>query len=225
MPNTGTAVDLAKYFEEYRERHGTEAWQTEIRRLAKVAIRTSPEHESFWKTFCEGFDWLDWESLKQESLADKPPTDQEQLMADMLRSQMPGIKTQAQYNAVLGALDAVRLILNAILIGSVSQALKGREALEMAFDLTAKATEVSKKLEEVPEAATSNMAAEFKNPPAQFHEYDHQRQLLTELETIADVDGLNAWYASTKDRRDKIVTQGLRNILMDSIRAKKASLT
>lgn len=220
---TGTAVDLVKYLAEYRERHGTEAWQAEIRRLAKVAIRTSPEHEAFWKNLCEGFDWLDWEALKQESLMDKLPPDQ--LMADMLRKQMPGIKTQAQYNAVLGALDAVRLVLNAILTTDAPKEAEGRKALEMAFDVAAKATELSNKLEEVPEAATSTMAEEFKNPPAQFHEYDHQRQLLNELEAVADVDGLNAWYASTKDRRDKIVTQGLRNILMDAIRARKSVLT
>jgi hypothetical protein len=219
----------------FRELHGEEAWKVEIWRLATQAILTSPKHEAFWKELTKDLDWLDWEMLRTEALKMSQghtttvtgqipmagqTMDLEKQMADMLRQQMPGIKSQAQYNAVLAALDAVRLTLNAILTGDKVKEAEGRKALEMTFDVTAKTTEITNKLEEVPEAASGKHAEEFKQPPVQFNEYDVHKSLLTEAELLKDRDSLNAWYASTKDRRDKIVSQGLRNSLMDAIRAK-----
>ena len=224
MTTTKTTVEVHLAF--FLELHGEEAWKTEIKRLTKDAIKTSPTHEAFWKNLTKDYAWLDWASLRQEVFSESPSPvmDQEQIMSDLLRKQMPGIKTQAQYNAVLGALDSVRLTLNSILTGDKTREAEGRKALNMAFEVTAKATEVTNKLEEVPEAATSKDAEVFKQPPAQFHEYDTHNRLLAEMEALADLEALNAWYASTKDRRDKVVSQGLRNSLMDAIRAKKTAL-
>ena len=39
-----------------------------------------------------------------------------------------------------------------------------------------------------------------------------------------DLDALNVWYARTKVERDRVVTQSLRNSLLDSIRAKRNTL-
>lgn len=222
---TENSMGVMSHLDSFKQQHGEEAWKAEIKRLAKEGIRTSPKHEESWQKMTKGFAWLDWPSLREEALREVPATDPERLMADMLKKQMPGIKTQAQYNAVLAALDAVRLVLNALLTGDLVTAAKGREALETAFDTTTKTTELSRQLEDVPEAATSKSSEDFKNPPAQFHEYDHQRKLLTELANLTTLDELNAWYASSKDRRDKVVTQNMRNILMDAIRSKKASLS
>lgn len=212
------------HLQAFRAQHGDEAWKAEVCRLAKEAIRISPKHEAFWKELTEGYDWLNWEELRRASIAETGTPDPERMMAEMLRKQMPGIKSQAQYNAVVGALDAVRLVLNAILEGKRDQEADGRKALEMAFEITSKSTEITSKLEEVPEAATSKSAEAFRTPPTQFSEYDVLKQLLAELGQITVLRDLTSWYDNTKDRRDKVVTQGLRNTLMDAIRTKKVSL-
>jgi hypothetical protein len=216
--DTGT-ISTERYLQQYRQAFGEESWRSEVKRLILEAIKTSPKHEVFWKELTKDYTWLDWDSLKQEAQGSIKTT-----MAELLKEQMPGIKSQAQYNAVLGALDAVRLVLNAILEEDKAKETEARKALEMAFDVTAKATEITNKLEAVPEAATSKKSEDFKNPPVQFHEYDIQRKLLTELEHISTLADLNKWYVNTKEQRDRVITQNLRDILMDTVRAKKGML-
>jgi len=146
------------------------------------------------------------------------------LSSVLLRDQMPGIKSQGQYDAVVGAMEALRMSLNAILEQDSGGETKAQKALEMALDATRKATEITGKLREVPEAADSEAAKSFTSPPAQFEEYQIQRKLMKELDSLETLDDLNAWYALTKEQRDRIVTQALRNTLLDSIRSKKNSL-
>jgi hypothetical protein len=107
----------------------------------------------------------------------------------------------------------------------VSQESEGKKALEMAFEAARGATTATLQLEDVPEAASSEAAKAFKETPAQFTELEDQRRLLAELEALTDLSDLNTWYADTKARRDRIVTQKLRNELLDAIRAKKHNLT
>ncbi len=219
-----STIAVESYLRQVKAEQGEEVWRQEVRRLAIAATKVGGKHETYWRKLIGSpeYAWLDWGELLREA---KPMQGPEALMGEMLRQQMPGIKSQAQYNAVLGALDAFRLTVNALLSSDQVKAVEGRKALDMAMDVIAKATEVTNRLEEVPEAATSKTAAAFKDPPAEFHEYDAQRQLLSALPSLHSLDELSTWYAETKGLRDKVVSQGLRNELLDAIRVKKHELT
>lgn len=208
----------------FHERHGEEAWRSEVRRLAIAGIRTGPKHEAFWQEHTRDFDWLDWDELKLHALSEQIPGAPDQMLAEMLRRQMPGIKTQAQYDVVVGALDAVRVVLTHILNRDSKQEAEARAVLEKTFDAARVATELTHKLEDVPEATTSSASEQFKKPPAQFEEQAVVQKLMGELRRFETREGLNIWYAQTKSERDRVVTQSLRNTLLDAIRAKGTSL-
>jgi len=212
-------IETEQYLLQFRQTHGGDAWKAEVKRLALQGIKTSPKHEEFWKDLTKDFDWLNWDTLKQEAFGLSPTS-----MVDLLKAQMPGIKSQAQYNAVVGAFDAIRFVLNAILTVDKNKETEARRALEMALDATTKATELTLKLEGMSEATNSKLADVFKKSPIEFHEYDIQRKLLAELERISNLNDLNNWYIRTREQRDQVITQDLRDILMDSIRAKKNAL-
>jgi hypothetical protein len=211
-------VSAEEYLQQFKKEHSEEEWRNEIKRLAIQAIQTGAKHEDYWKTLTKDYDWLDWDQLKKEAHS------LEQAVTNLLKEQMPGIKTQAQYNAVVGSFDAIKLVLNAILLEEKEKEKEARKALDLALEVVAKATEVTNKLEAVPEAVTSDAAKDFKNPPVQFHEDGIQKKLLSEVEKISNIADLNVWYIKTKEERTRIVTQDLRNKLMDFVRAKKKEL-
>jgi len=138
---------------------------------------------------------------------------------------MPGLKTQAQFTAFRAGFDAFRAVMTAILDGDSAKELEARKILDMTFTATRQATEIGRQLADVPEAATSKAAEDFKRPPAEFQEHDIQQQLLAELRQQGDLNSLKEWYESTKERRDLIRTQILRNVLIDAIRARNMELT
>lgn len=217
-------VSVEQYLEEFKKMNGEEAWQSEVTRLAVQAIKTGKEsHITYWKELTSDFEWLDWDALLEAG--EELPDNADMMMADLLKRQMPGIKSQAQYDAVTGALDAVRLVLNAILEQNYTQEAQGRKGLEMAFEAARQATILTDKLEEVPEAATSEASEVFKTAPAQFEEADIQKGLLFELKNLSTLAELNTWYIDTKPYRDRVVTSKLRNTLLDAIRAKKGNLS
>lgn len=148
----------------------------------------------------------------------------DQMMVEAMKQSMPALKTQAQFNAFMAAFDALRFTMNSIFEGDHAKAFQGRETLSKTFELAQKVTEVAEKLRDVPEAAGPS-AATFVEPPVQFHEYDVQKQLLLELETIGTLDTLAAWYQESRSEIDKVVSQELRNVLLDAVRAKKLSFT
>lgn len=217
-------ISVEDHLRTFRELHGEEAWKAEVRRLAIAGIRKGAKHETFWQDLTKDLDWLNWDELKAQAVSEQVTHDPEQMMAEMLRRQMPNIKTQAQYDAVVGALDGVRLVVNAILDGDKAKEADARRALELSFKAVSSATEITNKLEDSPEAATSKAAEQFKQPPAQFQEREVLDKLLAELAGLTSQDALNAWYASTKNERDRIVTQSLRNQLLDQVRAAKLKL-
>jgi hypothetical protein len=211
------------HLQTFLELHGEEAWRGEVQRLALAALRTrSEQHESFWRDLTKDYEWLDWNQLKAQIEAEVPSASPDRLIAEVFKSQMPGIKSQAQYDAAVGALEAAKLVINTIVdpFGSEQDA---RRVLDVAFDAVRKATELTLKLEDSPEGAMSTAAQQFKNEPAQFVEANIHRDLMLDLLRLKDLAELNAWYASTKPYRDKIVTQSLRNELLDAIRAKRNS--
>ena len=231
-------LPILTHLENFKQQHGEDAFRVEVTRLAKNAIRTGPKHAAFWEGVVEGMDWLDWDSLVAEAETepkaepsvspnvDPSSPDMNQQMMEAMRQKLPGLKTQAQLNAFFGAFEALQMTLNAIFEGAdAAQVEVGQKALNLALEVAVQATGISQQLEEMPEAATSEAAEEFKTPASDFNEYDKQRQLMLELEGIGSVADLNSWYESTAEARNGIKSQGLRNPLLDAIRKKKLSLS
>lgn len=145
-------------------------------------------------------------------------------MAEILRQSIPSMKSQAQFNAFSIAFDSFRLLLESIFAGNTLGEVEARTTLEKALEAAKTATDITNKYREIPEENRGKASTEFTTPPYAFGEYDIQKKLLRELTTITTSAELNSWYSSTKGDRDKVVTQSLRNILMDSIRQKKSEL-
>lgn len=157
--------------------------------------------------------------------AAKPnPLESDQAFLRAIQQTMPAIRSQAQFNAFMAAFDALRGTLNAV-FAKDEQAFKVyRAALDKALLAAEQVTEVTERLQEVPEAAESKLADEFKNPPRQFGEYDLQRTLLSELAAIRSSDGLSRWWTTNRQRIDEVRSPTLRNPLIDAVRAKKEEL-
>ncbi len=222
-----------------KNEQGEAAYREAIRMAAATVLATGDKKSIlFFSSFLDNLD-LDfkWADVVAEMGAQKstaasapePPT-AKPLEPDMglflkaLQGQLPGIKSQAQYTAFNAGFEAFRAIVNGITTGNAELEVKGKEALAQAFEVLRTATSVTKKLEDVPEAATSAAAEDFKRPPAEFMEYDVQRALLSELERLGSEDQLNHWYNDNRRRVESIKTSGLRNALFDAIRAKKVAL-
>jgi hypothetical protein len=133
------------------------------------------------------------------------------------------LKSQAQFHAFQAAFEAFRGVMNSIFAESVLSEKESLDALGKAFDVAKQATRITKQLEDVPEAASSKAAEEFKQPPAEFGEYDVQRALFTELVMISSLDQLNEWYRVNRNRIDTVRSPSLRNPLLDAIREKKVT--
>jgi hypothetical protein len=219
---------VAEYLAKVKAEAGEDVWKAEIRRLAVKSFQMGGQHEAFWRDQIKDFDWITADEVKKEAAA-MPPlgmgnVDVNQLIAQTIKQRIPGIKTQGQFNTFKAAFEAFEAVANAIFNGDVTQELELRKVLETAWTACKQATELTRKLEAVPEAATSKAAEEFKQPPAEFSEYDVQRGLLEELKVIQNFDLLKSWYEETKKRRDSVKSQTLRDVLMDSIRARKMEL-
>jgi len=145
-------------------------------------------------------------------------------IVDAIKAQMPGLKTQAQFDVLASAFNALLLTLNSIFEGKPDLKLQGNMALDKALDLAEQVTDLGEDLKDVPESATSRDANQFRKPPAQFQEYEEQARLLAECEACSTLEGLTVWYAHTKDRRDLILNQDLRNKLIDTIRGHQLTL-
>ena len=160
-------------------------------------------------------------------LPEKMTPEMEQQVLEAMRSQVPALQTQAQYNAFIAAFDAFRFKMNSIFSGDAAREAEATKTMETAFDVAHKVTDIVAKLRDVPEAAQGPAAAMFTQAPVQLQEHDVQRTLLAELDKCETLDELNAWYNATptKERRDRVVSQQLRNVLLDTIRAKKNALT
>jgi hypothetical protein len=217
-------ITVEDHLQAFLAQHGEEAWRSEIHRLVVAALQTqSEQQEAFWRSFTKDFDWLKWEQLEAQAQASAQiPADR--LIAETLKREMPGLKSQAQYNAVVGAMQAVQLLINALLDRDKEREQEARKALDIAFETVSKATELTLKLEDVPEAAQSDKARIFKDAPQQFQEAEIQASLLSELAKLTSVDKLTDWYERTRDKRDRLMTQSLRDALFDAVRAKRRAL-
>jgi hypothetical protein len=183
-------------------------------------------HETFWRNLIKDYDWVSADELKSQAQSmGSTGGDINQLLAQALKTHIPGLKTQAQFNAFRAAFDAFHAVVGAIFDTDGPREEESRKLLDTAFLACKQATDITRKLSEVPEAASSKAAEEFKKAPAEFQEYDIQQQLLGELGRLQDLNTLTEWYKASKDRIDLVKSQTLRNILLDAVRARKIALT
>lgn len=150
--------------------------------------------------------------------------DMGRMMAEALRAGMPSLKTQAQFTAFMICFDAFRLMMDATFSGDPVREAACRDAFEKSLSAAKNVTEISKKMEEIPQEHRTKASEAFVSPPNEFQEYDVQKKLLLELQAIDNFDRLNEWYQQTKGERDKVVSTSLRNALIDAIRGKRLEL-
>lgn len=143
----------------------------------------------------------------------------DELLIDWVRAALPGVKTQAQYDACACAVEATRVVLAAIHSGDAAHEAEARKALEVALEAARKAVELSRKLDDEPEVAPGS-ADVFRRTPAEFEERDISVRLLSELQAIATAEELQRWYAATRGDRERVISQALRNDVLDAVRAK-----
>jgi len=226
------AIGVAQHLEHLRTTLPEDQYRNEVLRLAKSAIRTGKSHEEFWHGLIGDYEWVDWEALVAEAHGEPvstgssgPSQSMQDQMLEAMKQKLPGMKTQAQLNAFMGAFEALQLTLNAVFEGDASQVEIGKKAIDMALQVAVQATEISRQLEEMPEAVEGDAGDEFKAPASDTVEYDTQRELLSELAVIKRADTLSSWYEETTTRRNRIKSTGLRNHLLDAIRKKKLELS
>lgn len=218
--------DLRAHFDKVRTSQGEEAYQ-EARKNFALGMILKDQGEEFLKNL---FPDLDLGPIREEAQAKtktpppQPGVNAHEVMLNAIRGQIPNLKTQAQFTLFMRAFDALRLTLNAAFGLDKEAYEKGKQALGLILDSAFSMSEVVEKLAENPDAATSAAAAEFKNPPKEFTEYDTQKSLLLELGMLKTAEELQRWYDNNRSRMDGVVSQTLRNELFDAIRVKKAAL-
>ena len=215
-------TDLVSHFEKIRSEQGEEAYEKARRNFA-LGMVLKPRGDEFVKT---AFPDLDIEALKaeaQKSVPLPPPgaVNPQEAMLQAMRQQIPNLKTQVQFNLFMKAFDALRHTLNSAFGLDKEGYEKGKQVLDLALGSALKMSEVVQKLQDMPEAATSKAAEEFKQPPREFLEYDVQKALLTELERLGSGEELQRWYDSNRARIDCVVSATIRNELFDAIREAK----
>ena len=229
-----------------RTTQGEEAYREAVRSFIRKGLSEGGQSARFVASLARGLDFIDFETLQAEvgvaevvepppatepatepspEPATEPATEVPNAFAEALRSQLPGLQSKAQANAFMVSFEAYRAVVNAILSGHMDKELQARETLSASFNTIRQATEITNKLREVPEAATSLASDEFRTAPAQWTEYDKQRKLLNELEGLRSLSDLSDWWKTNRKRIDEIQTPGLRNPLLDLVRSKKVSLS
>lgn len=212
-----------------RNEQGEEAYLAAAR---QVSVALLEQGGTSGETFVKGaFPEFDIEELKAEAqkrkasaASQKDSSPQDRAMLEAMRSQVPNMKTQAQFNVFMACFDALRGTLNAYFGMEQASAEISRDALNKALDMASKVTSIGESLKDIPEEARSETSNEFVSEPRQFHEYDTHKRLLGELTTLRTLDELKEWYARQKPQMDRIDSQNLRNGLFDAIRAKKFEL-
>ena len=211
-----------------RDTYGDDAWREAIKTFAKQCVG-DPGSEVFAKSFVEELSdpLLVWENIVTEAKNEAQPKSAEMNEGAFMRAlqaQLPALKSQGQFTAFQGTFEAFRAVCNAIMSKDKVAEETAKEALSKGFETLRMATDITQKLHDVPEAATSAAAEEFKRPPAEFGEYDIQRTLLTELQAIHTLSGLDEWWVTNRKRIDDVKSPSLRNPLIDLVREKKAAL-
>ena len=233
-------VEMLQNFAKIREEKGEAAFEEAVKEFAGKAIEngedilpglTNAAFQDFAKKQSEWKEAADKRKAEQDAQAEKmkqakkSDVEVDQNFVKMIQSSMPAIKSQAQFNAFLASFEALRGTMNAIFARDAKAEKEYSDALIKSFEAAKQTTEITDKLHDVPEAAESKLASEFKAPPRQFGEYDLQRTLMSELAQINDLETLTRWWTENRARIDDVVSPSLRNPLIDTVREKKNKLS
>lgn len=219
---TMTTKMLLGQLERIREEKGDEAFNLARRGLALDLI-LKPNGDKFIQN---AFPDMDLDELRAEAQGGQQPVaaSPEEMMLQMLKSQMPNLTTQGHYDTFMAAFDVLRKTLNAYFGGNVAGGDSAREQLDKALDMAAKLPEMEAKFAEMADDEKSDEAKDFTSPAKELHEYDIQKQLLLELAGIESSEKLEEWYAAKRDPLDSIVSKRARDEVFDAIRAKRNAL-
>lgn len=226
---------LVQHLSHLRKNQGEEAYRQSIENLARGIMGTE-DGVGFIGKIAERLKdtSLDMDRLKAEAEAQKAARDQaeaaagaagvkdpQQAFLGALQQQMPNLKTQAHFDLVQTAFEALTVYMNSSFGGDHETASKTREALNQVMDLASQVKDIDDQLHETPEA-TSNR--DFVEPPREFTEQDTANGLLADLEGIESRERLNQWYSANRSTLDGVTDRTTRNSLFDAIRRKKAQL-
>lgn len=217
-----------------RRDHGDEDFQRALRGLFRDLL-WKENGEAYIERLLEALgrpEGLDLASLKAEAREDwekvsgahgAAPSNPAAVVEAAIKQAVPNCKTQAHFDLILNAWQALQLYINAAYGFDRETASKARAGLDRLLDLAPQLAVTHQKLEENPEA-TSNR--DFIDPPKQMTEAETQQRLLLELEKITTTKDLAVWWAHNRETiDDHVVSQHVRNELFDKLRAKKAALT
>lgn len=225
MPVEVPLTQLLAQLQQIRATHGDQAYNDAVRSVALSLVGT-PRGEEFVK---QAFPELDLEELKSQAAEEKkvvqqavPTGNPDELLMQVLRQQMPGLKSQGHFNIFMSAFDALRSSLNAYFANDQEGGKKSRDALNKALDMASQVHIITEQAAEVENP--SEKLREFMEPAKQLHEYDDQKTLLSQVGKQETLAQLTEWYASNRGAIDRIVSQSLRNELFDAIRAHKNTL-
>lgn len=225
-------VDIAqitKHLIQTRQTQGEAAFQAALRAFAKKLVSTG-QGEAFIKTLLDQLDArIDLDALKAEVESEdatresekNTPQDQQRAFLSALQASMPGVKTQAHYDIVESAFEALRVALNAYFEGNDTEAEQSLNALDAVLTLASQVKGIQDKIDDNPEVTTNGA---FKVPPREFTEESAVESLLGELEAIDSSEKLSQWYSAKKTSLDALKSQVCRNRVFDTIRAKRSSL-
>lgn len=202
-----------------REAYGEDKFKYAAAHSIRMILAQHPERKEDIREALAGM--VDVDELLQKNTSKYPDLPTGDMMFQAIRQSMPGIQTQAQFDVTMSAFDALRAVLNAIFLSDKEGAKKAQESLLSALTAAHEVTDLSIKLSQVPEAATSAAAEQFKRPPSQYVEMAVKQELEEKLEKVTGLAELNDWYKTNRSDIDRVTTQALRNELVEKIRAKK----
>lgn len=231
-------TDLLQQFQKVRAEQGDEAFEAAVREYAEKAIESG-------ENFIPGMAGAVFEQYRQaqaeihsaqeasratreaqaQQVRNTQPTEVDPAMLRVIQQSIPSMKSQAQFNAFMTSFDALRGLMNAIFARDPKAEKDFSDGLKKAIDAARMMTEMTERLQDVPDAAEGKLADEFKHPPRQFGEAGLQQTLLAELAEINELDVLTRWWTDNRKRVDDVVSPSLRNPLIDAVREKKNKLT
>lgn len=215
---------IVAHLHKVRAEHGAESFHHALTGLFRSLLE-KPGGDEYIKRLLEefGVPAETLEAVKAEVHSSARSTAEPSLDAvrRAIEVEMPHCKTQAQFDLVIQAWNALRLHLNAVYGFDRPTADQTLEGLNQLLELAPKIAHVSSRLEDNPEATTNR---DYVDAPKEVGEHHVQQTLLAELADMKDMTQLQAWYGNVKPLLDSIVSQKLRDELFDAIRAKKQAV-
>lgn len=211
--------ELLRTLEEVRALEGEEAYYKARHALALMLVGTDAGKTFLAETFAD----LDVEAVYREAVSSKTATDQD--LFNLMRLQVPNLKTQSQFDAYRLAFEALSYMADAYFSGNETLAERSRVALENAITAIQEASKLVERAQAIPEEDRGQAVANALRPPREFTEVEEQRRLLAELDAVTDLTSLNQWYHDSRSRMELVVSQPYRNQLFDAIREKQQKLS